>query len=304
MLAFTIYQAPKKTELFWQNIQKVFTSMNNEALGKLFTILIILISVMVIIKIFDFFLKRWERKLLSKLHKSRHREVASFDTKVTIIRRIANTGIFFFGFVFFLFQFQPMRQLGTGLLASAGLAGIVLGMAAQSTLANLISGISISFSQPFCLGDAVIFKNDFGWIEEILLMHTTIRTWDNRRIIIPNSLLANEVIENWTVKDPALLGVVMLYADYTCDVDRVRKWVQEIVNNSAYSTAEKLSVVHVVDFTEKSMQLRILAKGPDAPATWDLRCEIREKLIKKFKEEKLPLPQIRVSGENFKVNKA
>lgn len=121
-----------------------------------------------------------------------------------------------------------------------------------------------------------------------------IRTWDNRRLIVPNSVLNSTVIQNWTVKDEWLLGVVIIYVDYTCDVDQVRTWTKEIVEISPYSSPEKVAVLQVVDFTEKSMVLRVLGKSWDAPNTWSLRCEIREKLIKKFQEAGLPLPEIRV----------
>ncbi|MFC2149657.1 mechanosensitive ion channel family protein, partial [Candidatus Auribacterota bacterium] len=113
----------------------------------------------------------------------------------------------------------------------------------------------------------------------------------------PNSVMVNKVIQNWTIKDPSLLGVVMLYVDYMCDVDRIRAWVKEIINKCEYSTDEKISAVQVVDFTEKTMQLRVLGKAKDAPTTWNLRCDIREKLINKFREENLPLPTIRISGD-------
>lgn len=179
-------------------------------------------------------------------------------------------------------------------MASAGVVGVVIGLAGQSTLSNIFAGVCISFSQPVRLNDAVIFRNEFGWVEEISLMHTTIRTWDNRRIVIPNNLMANEVIENWTIRDPSLLGVVMLYVDYACDTEKIRRWCKDIVEKSSYASAEKLSILQVVDFTEKSMVLRILVKASDAPRAWELRCEVREKLMKRFKEENLPLPVIRI----------
>lgn len=172
-------------------------------------------------------------------------------------------------------------------------------MAVQNTLSNIIGGICISFSQPVRLDDAVIFKNEFGWIEEIALMHTIIRTWDNRRIVVPNNILVNEVTENWTIKDPSLLGVVMMYLDCTCDVDKIKGWVNEIVAVSQNSTSERVGVVQVVDFTEKSMVLRILCKASDATKAGDLRCEIREKLIGRFKQEGLPLPQIRITRDKI-----
>jgi small-conductance mechanosensitive channel len=110
-------------------------------------------------------------------------------------------------------------------------------------------------------------------------------------------VLINKVIQNWTIKDPMLVGIVMMYVDYSCDVDKIKEWVKEIVDSSEYSTDERLSVVQVFDFTDKTMVLRILGKGPDAPNTWLLRCEIREKLMKKFKETGMPLPIIRLKEE-------
>jgi small-conductance mechanosensitive channel len=192
-------------------------------------------------------------------------------------------------------QFETVRTVGAGLLASAGVAGIVIGIAAQGALSNIIAGITISFSQPIRLNDAVIFDGEYGTVEEILLSHTVICTWDNRRIMVPNSVLSAKVIQNWTIKDPSLLGVVMLHVDFTCDVENVRGWVRDIVAASDYSTPEKMSCVQVVDVTEKSMVLRVLCRAADAPSAWNLRCEIREKLIAKFREEGTSLPKIRVT---------
>ncbi len=131
------------------------------------------------------------------------------------------------------------------------------------------------------------------------MTYTLIKTWDNRRLVVPNSVFSNEVIENWTIKDPSLLGEVILFVDYTCDIGRIQDWVQEIVKESDNSTEEKIGVVQVVDFTEKTMKVRILAQGPDAPATWNLRCEIREELIGRFIKRGLPLPQFRVFDKHF-----
>lgn len=277
-------------------------NISSQIVSKLLTTIVIIVSTIIILKLLNTLLSRWQRKFISGLQKKVPTEISSIETKITISRRIINVGIYFFAFVFFLLQFEAARSLGTGLLASAGLAGIVIGMAAQNTFSNIIAGISISFSQPVRLNDAVIFGNEFGWVEEISLTHTVIRTWDNRRIMVPNSVLVNQVIQNWTIKDPSLLGVVMVYVDYACDVDKVRKWVKDIVDASPYSTKESVAAVQVVDFTEKSMVLRILGKGPDAPNTWDLRCEIREKLIQKFKQEGMPLPQIRIRSEDVHID--
>ncbi|MBU0759601.1 MAG: mechanosensitive ion channel family protein [Candidatus Omnitrophica bacterium] len=273
--------------------------IENKLLVRLIGTIVILLAVIIIRKIINIALSRFQKHVDKKDTSG----ASSVETRVAIIKKIINSGIYFFAFIFFLLQFEAVRSVGTGLLASAGLAGIIIGMAAQSTVSNFISGIYVSFAQPVKLNDAVIFENDFGWIEEINLMHTVIRTWDNRRIVAPNSVLAGKVIQNWTMKDESLLGVVMMYVDYTCDVDKIKSWVKEIVDSSPYSTEERVSGVQVVDFTEKTMVLRILGKGPDAPNTWNLRCEIREKLIAKFKQAGLPLPLIRINSEKDPIHK-
>ena len=221
------------------------------------TIGIIAVTV-VIVRTLNRFLTKWHDKNYAKLEKFNASMLDSFETRSRIIRRMMTFLIYFFSFAMILLQFDTVRSVGIELLASAGVAGIVIGLAAQSTLANIMAGVTISISQPVRLNDAVIYENEFGWIEEIRILHTIIRTWDNRRIVVPNSTMANTTIQNWTMRDPSLLGIVMMYVDYTCDVGQIKEWVKEIVDASSLSTDERVAVVQVVDFTEKTMQLRIL----------------------------------------------
>ncbi|MBD3271150.1 MAG: mechanosensitive ion channel [Elusimicrobia bacterium] len=279
------------------SIIKTVSSINHEIIAKSISTLAIVAAVIIAVKLLNRFLYRWQKRIVDRLERRQFEAISSVETKITISRKIFNMGIYFFGLVILLMQFEAVRNIGAGLLASAGVAGLVIGMAAQNTLSNIIAGISISFAQPVRLNDAVIFENDWGTIEEISLMHTIIRTWDNRRIVVPNNVLSNRVVQNWTIKDPSLLGVVMLYVDYTCDINTIKKWLKEIIDQSTYSTDERVAVVQVVDFTEKTMVVRILGKGPDSPSTWNLRCEIREKLIGKFREAGLPLPLIRIQKQ-------
>lgn len=278
--------------------QDVFVNiMSPQFLTKLVSSILIFVIATVLAMIINMVMTRWHKSVAALIERKAKDKASAFETQIRIIRRLIVMGIYFLAFVFFLMQFDTARSIGTGLLASAGVAGIVIGMAAQSTLSNIVAGVLISFSQPVRLNDAVIFEGEFGWIEEISLMHTVIRTWDNRRIVVPNGVLSNKVIQNWSMKDTSLLGVVMLYVDYYCDVDKVRKWVSEIVKASQYWSKDSEPGVQVVDLTEKTMVLRVLAKAADAPSAWNLRCEIREKLIKKFKEEGIPLPKIRIEQE-------
>lgn len=274
----------------------VNVGIDREMIGKIIGSVVILAAASIFATVLNIFIRRSRRKLVGMLQKRGMERTSGLETQLTVIRRLLIAGIYFFALVFILLQFDAARSIGAGLLASAGVAGLIIGMAAQSTFSNVVAGVVIAFSQPVRLNDAVIFEGDFGWIEEISLMHTIIKTWDNRRIVVPNGVLANRVIQNWTMKDPSLLGAVMLYVDYNCDVDRVRQWVEEIVRASSNWSRDAEPGIQVVDFTEKTMVLRVLAKAKDAPSTWNLRCEIREKLIKKFREAKLPLPRIRIEG--------
>ncbi|MFO8052824.1 MAG: mechanosensitive ion channel [Candidatus Omnitrophota bacterium] len=282
-------------------LNKLPFSVDPQIVYKILTILAVVVVVLALIKIFNSIFSRFQKKVIKKIRKKTPAAVSSAETKIIIIHRIANFAIYFLGLVFILLQFEAVRDIGTGLLASAGVIGVVIGVAAQSTLSNLIAGISISFAQPVRLNDAVIFENDWGFVEEISLMHTIIRTWDNRRIVAPNSIIANRVIQNWTIKDPTLLGIVTLYLDYTADLEQIKKWAKEIINQSPYSTEKKLAEAQVIDFTEKTMVVRVLGEGPDSSSTWQLRCQIREGLIKKFKQAGMRLPVIRLEDSQFEV---
>ncbi|MBN2058283.1 MAG: mechanosensitive ion channel family protein [Candidatus Saganbacteria bacterium] len=280
----------------WQTILAELASP--AFIAKVLGSIAIFIVATIIAMVLNMVIGRWRVSVVKLLQKKSRERATALETQIRIIRRLIVASIYSLAFVLALLQFDAARNIGTGLLASAGVAGIVIGMAAQSTLSNIVAGVIISFSQPVRLNDAVIFEGDFGLIEEISLMHTVIRTWDNRRIVVPNGVLANKVIQNWTLKDPSLLGVVMIYVDYYCDVELVRQWVVEIVKSSQYWSKELDPGVQVVDLTDKHMVLRALAHGIDAPATWNLRCELREKLVARFRAAGVALPRIRVEQQN------
>lgn len=278
----------------WPHLTFAFT---HPVYSKLIAAAIIIIVAWIATRIINIIMTRWRKRVLSRQEKEQPGGISPAGTKIDMLRRLVNIVIYFLAFVIFLFQFPQIRSVGTTILASAGVLTIVIGLAAQGTLSNVIAGIALAFSQPVRLNDAVIYDNDWGWVEEITLMHTVIRTWDNRRLIVPNSIMNNSVVQNWTIKDTWLLAIVMVYVDYTCDVAQIREWAKQIIDESPYTTKEKIAVVEVVDFTDKVMVIRILGKSWDSSNTWNLRCDIREKLIKKFQEAGMPLPQIRINEE-------
>jgi len=255
----------------------------------------IVVITYLVARITTYSLARWSRRRLEQL-KDKEKTTA-VTTRMEVFRRVAGVFVWFIGIIVLVAQFPAVRSIGLGLFASAGAVGLVLGLAAQNTLSNMIAGVVLSFSQPLRLGDAVIMEDDFGYVEEITLMQTFIRTWDNRRIIVPNDVLSNRIVQNWSIKDPKLLAATIIYLDYGADVEKIRNWIKDIVRESEYWNGEGEPGVQVMDFTEKTIKVRALAWAEDPPSAWNLRCEIRENLIDHFREEGLEFPKFRVEME-------
>jgi small-conductance mechanosensitive channel len=199
-------------------------------------------------------------------------------TQFRIVRKMLIVAIVLVAVSAVLVGFEQFRRLGTGILASAGLAGIIAGLAARPALSNLIAGIQIALTEPIRLEDVVIVENEWGCIEEITLTYVVVRIWDLRRLIVPIGYFLEKPFQNWTRKTADLIGSVYLYVDYTVPVEQVREELQRILKNSTYWKGA-VSALQVVDATEKTMQLRAIMDAANSSDAWDLRCEVREKLI-------------------------
>ena len=199
---------------------------------------------------------------------------------------------------FILMSFPQVRHIGVSILASAGIVGIVIGFAAQKTLGNLIAGIQIAIAQPIRLDDVVIIEDEWGWIEEITLTFVVVRIWDLRRLVVPISYFLEKPFQNWTRSSADLLGTVFIYTDYTVPVKEVRDELTRILKNSP-KWDKKVNVLQVTNATDKTVELRALMSAADSPTLWDLRCEVREKLLG-FLQQRFPecLPRIRVDINN------
>lgn len=192
-----------------------------------------------------------------------------------------------------LMSFPAMRQVGTGLLASAGIVGVAVGFAAKPTLGNLIAGLQIAITEPIRLDDAVIVDGEWGWIEEITATYVVIKIWDQRRLIVPLSKFIEESFQNWTRRRADIIGSVVLFVDYTCPVDEMRAELDRIVDGHPKWDG-RVKVLQVIDATERTMQLRALVSAGDSPSAWDLRCDVRERLIAWLQRERPEsLPRIR-----------
>jgi len=199
-------------------------------------------------------------------------------TQVRILERIATVLIVVVAAACVLITFESVREYGVSLFASAGIAGVIAGLAARPVLSNLFAGLQIAIAQPIRLEDAVIVENEWGRIEEITATYVVVRLWDWRRMIVPLSYFIEKPFQNWTRQSPALIGSVLIYVDYTVPVARVRKEFTDIVSRSKLWDGQVVNL-QVTDAKNDTIELRALVSAADAGATADLRCEVREALI-------------------------
>jgi small-conductance mechanosensitive channel len=214
-------------------------------------------------------------------------------TQIIFLRKIAIVIIVLIALAVAMLTFESVRKYGATLLTSAGVAGIIIGFAAQKTIANLLAGFQIAFTQPIKIDDAVVVEGEWGWIEEINLTYVVVKIWDMRRLILPITYFTEKPFQNWTRTSAQILGAVYLYTDYTIDVDDIRSKFKSVLNSTDLWDGEA-SVVQVTDSSEKTMTLRFLMTAVNSPKAWDLRCYVREQLIL-YIQEKYPeaLPRTR-----------
>lgn len=220
-------------------------------------------------------------------------------TQLQTLRKIFTAIVFVIAAALVLMGFEQFRTIGTGILASAGLAGLILGFAAQKIFANLLAGIQIAFTQPIRVDDVVIVENEWGWIEEITLTYVVVRIWDLRRLVLPISYFIETPFQNWTRVTADILGTVFIYTDYTIPVQEVRQELGRILQSSD-KWDKKAWGLQITSATERTMELRALMSAADSSAAWDLRCEVREKLIE-FIQKNYPhaLPKTRAELEKI-----
>lgn len=207
-------------------------------------------------------------------------------TQVRVLMRIIEIIIVLVTVGFALMTFSEVRQYGVTLFASAGVAGIVAGLAARPLMTNFLAGVQLAITQPIRIEDAVIVENEWGWIEEITFNYVVVRIWDWRRLVVPVSYFIERPFQNWTRSSGELIGTVHLYVDYTLPVEPIRKKLNEIAARSKFWNGKVVNL-QVTECTDSTMQLRALVSGNNSPDTWNLRCEVREQLIE-FVQQQYP----------------
>lgn len=214
-------------------------------------------------------------------------------TQLRVLRRLIIIVIVIVAAASILMTFPRIRQLGAAILASAGIIGIVVGFAAQKSIATFIAGLQIAFTQPIRLDDVVIVEGEWGRIEEITLTYVVVRIWDLRRLIVPITYFIETPFQNWTRVSADILGSVFLYVDHTVPIDAIRKELQRLLEESELWN-RKVCVLQVTNTTERAIEVRALMSAADASVAWNLRCYIREKLVE-FIQKNYPetLPRLR-----------
>ncbi len=201
-----------------------------------------------------------------------------------------------------LMSFEGIRRIGVSLIASAGVAGIIIGFAAQKAIGTILAGIQIAISQPIRLDDVVIVENEWGRIEEINLTYVVVAIWDKRRLVLPTTYFIETPFQNWTRTSAEILGTVFIYADYTLPVDAVRNELDKVLETAQHWDG-KVKVVQVTNATERAIEVRVLVSAADSSSAWDLRVYVREKLLA-FLQDRYPecLPRARLEMAVDKSN--
>jgi small-conductance mechanosensitive channel len=304
---------------FDEGIEKAFSWFSGN-FGNILFIIFIGLGTIFVARNVNHLMESYFKKASSKLRM----DITSFR----MFRHIVVAIIYFLGIIVVIFSIPSLQSLSVALFTGAGIAGIVIGFAAQSTLSNIIAGLSLALFQPFRVGDRLNIMNEYGKVTDLNLRHTTIITWDNRRLIIPNSKISNEAIINWTIEDPAVIWPIEVGIGYDADIDKARKiMIEEARKHSnvmpphemKYSVvkpglikSETLKMgfldspvlhpvdpdfrergevkVYVTELGEFSVNLRLLVWFRDRSVAYSSGCEIRESIKKRFDKEGIEIP--------------
>lgn len=217
-------------------------------------------------------------------------------TQVRILRRIAIVTAVMLTVGAILVTFPAVQAYGVSLFASAGVAGLVLGLAARPILTNVIAGIQIALTQPIRIDDVVIVEGEWGWVEEITATYVVLRIWDLRRLIVPLSHFIEKPFENWTRESAEIVGVILWHLDYSAPIEDMRRQLEEQVKENPLWDGKVVNL-QVVDSGPMTLTVRALVSARTSPRAWDLRCQVREAMLNWLRERHPDaLPRIRAQG--------
>lgn len=254
----------------------------------------------ILIEVIHFF----KQKLLEKYNTQTEDNLESRKrhTQINILQKVFVFILVLVSMGLILMSIESVREIGMGLFASAGVAGIVIGLSAQKVVGALLAGIQIAITQPFRLEDAVVVEGEWGWIEEIHLTYVVVRVWDKRRLVLPTTYFLEKSFQNWTRNTADIVGTVFLYTDYQIPFDELRKELTRLLHSTELWDGDT-NVLQVTDTTSSNIEIRILVSAQNSPTAWDLRVFIREKMIEFIQKnypESLPKTRLSLSGQEMK----
>ncbi|WP_343948160.1 mechanosensitive ion channel family protein [Nonomuraea longicatena] len=224
-----------------------------------------------------------------------NRRARRIMTQIALVRRVATAIIIVVALGAMLFSFPQVRALGAGLLASAGIAGAIVGIAAQSTIGNMLAGLQLAFSDALRLDDVVVVNNEWGRIEELTLTYVVLRLWDERRLVLPVSYFTKNPFENWTKHGSRVVAAVHLRVDWSVPVGKLREELHRFIQDNPLWD-QKDWTLQVTDVqTNGLVEVRALMSAADSASAWDLKCDVREHLVE-YVRKNYPeaLPRFRV----------
>lgn len=212
-------------------------------------------------------------------------------TQLQFVRRLAISMIIIVTGCIILLSFSNLRKLGAGLLTGVGVGGIIIGFAAQKSLGNFLAGFQIAFTQPLRIDDVLVVEGEWGRVEEITLTYVVLKIWDERRLILPINYFIEKPFQNWTRNSADILGTVFLYLDYAMPLDGLRNELTRLLEiNPRWD--RRVNILQVTNLSEKTIEVRALMSATNSSSAFDLRCDVREGLIRYIQEnypEHLPL---------------
>lgn len=217
-------------------------------------------------------------------------------TQLQYLRKVIVFVIVVLAIIAILLSFESLRRIGAGLLTGVGVGGIIIGFAAQKSLGNLLAGLQIAFTQPLRIDDVVVVEGEWGRVEEITLTYVVINIWDKRRLILPITYFIEKPFQNWTRTTSSILGTASIFVDYAAPVDKIRTEFNRLI--SAHPLWDKeAKALEVVNATEKVLELRCLMGANTSGDAWQMRCYIRENLVKYIQENHPEaLPKVRATN--------
>lgn len=261
-------------------------------------ILLIMSIAWILIKVVKLGIYLLERKI--DISTSNNLQARKNLTQIKVFKSISNAIISIVAFALILMTFDQAKEIGKSLLTSAGILSVIVGFAAQKSIGMFLAGIQIAITQPIRLDDVVIVEGEWGKIEEITLTYVVVQIWDSRRLVLPITYFLEKPFQNWTKTSADILGTVFFYVGFDFPVQALRDFLPEILKDNT-NWDGKVVNVQVTNVNERFKELRVLVSSADASKNWDLRVEVREKVID-FIQKNYPHCFVKIQIKNDNPN--